>query len=154
MELYTSTSFISNNKEHTEHHCVTVKHKLVLYLNLLNFTIQSCWQYVTQGDLIDEMTPQQRQAPSWLNKPRETVMAKIIGTMEEVTYVFKSSCWQYVTLGDLIDEMTPEQRQAHSWLNKPKETVTAKIIWTIEEVTHVFKSSCWQYITLGDLLTR
>ena len=59
-------------------------------------------------------------------------MAKIIGTMEEVTYVFKPSCWQYVTLGDLINDMTPEQRQAHSWLNKPKETVMAKIIGTME----------------------
>ena len=28
------------------------------------------------------MTPEQRQAHSWLNKPKETVTAKIIWTME------------------------------------------------------------------------
>ena len=42
----------------------------------------SCWRYVTLGDLIDEMTPEQRQVRSWPDQPRDTIMAKIIWSAE------------------------------------------------------------------------
>ena len=42
----------------------------------------SCWRYVTLGDLIDEMTPEQRQARSLPDQPRDTIMAKIIWSAE------------------------------------------------------------------------
>ena len=42
----------------------------------------SCWRYVTLGELIEEMTPEQRQARSSPDQPRDTIMAKIIWSAE------------------------------------------------------------------------
>ena len=41
----------------------------------------SCWRYVRISDLI-EMTPEQRQARSWPDQPRDMVMANIIWSAE------------------------------------------------------------------------
>ena len=41
-----------------------------------------CWRYVKLGDLIDEMTPEQRQVRSWPDQPKDIIMAKIICSAE------------------------------------------------------------------------
>ena len=42
----------------------------------------SCWRYVALGDLIDAITPEQRHARSWPDQLRDTIMAKIIWSVE------------------------------------------------------------------------
>ena len=68
----------------------------------------SYWCYVTLGDVVTDMIEEQVRELGWLNKPENTVLAKIIWSMEACRMLHSSSHTDDQSLPEGQADMAPD----------------------------------------------